>query len=143
MLPNVEAEITNCYDQARQARKKAEIAMSEEFRAEFLATEQRWLALAYGYQQQQTFVGVDSRREIAQITRLLRAEAGAFDPSDLATLTAAYEAVLHQLNLADRQDGITLMIAKKIIRLASQGEHDPERLMAKTIDVLTSSTRQA
>jgi hypothetical protein len=108
MRQNVEAEeITDCYEHARRAGNKAEIAISDE------------------------------------ITRLLREEAGAFDPADLTKLAAAYEAVLHKLKLRDRQDGITLMIAKKIIGLASEGEHDPERLMARTIEVLTCGTDRA
>jgi hypothetical protein len=67
---------------------------------------------------------------------------GAFDPADIAKLAVAYDAVLHRLNLADRQDGITLMIAERIIGLATRGERDPERLMAGTIDALTSGTGQ-
>ncbi len=64
----------------------------------------------------------------------------AFDPADVAKLTIAYDLVLHQLDLADRQDAITLMIAERIIGLAMQGERDPERLMARTIEALTSGT---
>ena len=64
----------------------------------------------------------------------------AFDPADVAKLAVAYDLVLHQLDLADRQDAITLMIAERVIGLATQGEHDPERLMARTIEALTTGT---
>jgi hypothetical protein len=42
-------------------------------------------------------------------------------------------AVLHQLAFVDREDGATLMVAKRIIDLATLGERDPERLMAATM----------
>ena len=41
--------------------------------------------------------------------------------------------MLHQLGLVDREDGATLMVAKRIIDLATLGERDPERLMAATM----------
>jgi len=44
--------------------------------------------------------------------------------------------VLHQLGLADREDGATLIVAKRIIDLAMQGERDPERLTAATVEAL-------
>jgi hypothetical protein len=37
---------------------------------------------------------------------------------------------LRTLRLADRDDPIALMVAKKIIELAKQGEHNSERLRA-------------
>jgi len=40
---------------------------------------------------------------------------------------------LHTLRLADRNDPIVLMVAKKIIELARQGERNPERLRALVI----------
>jgi hypothetical protein len=144
VLPNVAAEITSCYECARQAREKAEIALYDELKAEFLAAESRWLALARSYEQQhqtsRTVAEFDRRGSVGAITRLLGEGGGAFDSAEVARLCVAYDAVLHQLNLADRQDGITLMIAERIIDLATQGERDPERLMAGTIEALTSGT---
>jgi hypothetical protein len=142
VLENDAAEITTFYECARQAREKAEIAITDELKAEFLAAETRWLALARCYAQQRwpsrTFAALDRRGSDGAITRLLGKGGGAFDPADIAKLTIAYDAVLHQLNLADRQDGITLMIAERIIGLATQGERDPEQLLAATIEALTS-----
>jgi hypothetical protein len=146
VLENDAAEMTTCYDCARQAREKAEMAITDELKAEFLAAESRWLALARSYEQQRwpsrTFAALDRRGSDGAITRLLGNGGGAFDPADIAKLAVAYDAVLHRLNLADRQDGITLMIAERIIGLATRGERDPERLMAGTIDALTSGTGQ-
>jgi hypothetical protein len=144
VLQNVAAEITTCYECARQARENAEIAGSDELKAELLAAERRWLALARSYEQghrpSRSFAEQDWRGNDGAIARLLRKEGGAFDAADVANLTIAYDAVLHALDLADRQDGITLMIAERIITLATQGERDPERLMARTIEALTSDT---
>jgi hypothetical protein len=144
VLETLAAEITACCECARQAREKAEIAITDELRAEFLAAESRWLVLARSYEQHgrssQTFAAQDCRGNDGAITRSLGAGAGAFDPADVTKLGIAYDAVLNQLNLADRQDGITLMIAVRIIDLATQGERDPERLMARTIEALTSAT---
>ncbi len=68
---------------------------------------------------------------------MLREHGGAFEPDDITRLTVAYGAVLHQVGLADREDGATLIVAKRIIDLATQGERDPERLTAATVEALT------
>ena len=39
MRQNLAAEIINCYERARQARQKAEVAINEEFKTDFLAAE--------------------------------------------------------------------------------------------------------
>jgi hypothetical protein len=51
-----------------------------------------------------------------------------FGPEDIANLTAAFEAALGKLGLTDRKDPRTTAVAKAIIRLAKDGERDPERL---------------
>jgi hypothetical protein len=144
VLQNVAAEITDCYERARQAREKAEIASSDDLRAELLAAESRWLALAQSYEHHhrpsRNIADLDHRANDGAIVRLLGKGGGAFDPADVARLIIAYDAVLRRLNLAARQDGITLMIAERIIGLATQGERDPERLMARTIEALTNGT---
>ena len=53
-----------------------------------------------------------------------------FSPEDITALATAFEDTLRTLRLADRDDPIALMVAKKIIELAKQGEHNPERLRA-------------
>ena len=63
------------------------------------------------------------------IYRLL--QAASFDQSDIDRMTAAYEAALKILRLADRTDPLTELIAKKIIEVARTGEHDPARICAR------------
>jgi hypothetical protein len=46
MLQDLAAEIINCYERARQAGEKAERAINDNCKADFLAAEDRWLALA-------------------------------------------------------------------------------------------------
>ena len=57
------------------------------------------------------------------IYRLLKF--AAFEPEMIASMTAAYEDALRVLRLADRQDPITELVAKKIIEVAQLGESDP------------------
>jgi hypothetical protein len=51
-----------------------------------------------------------------------------FGPEDIANLTAAFEAALARLALSDRNDPQATAVAKAIIKLAKDGERDPERL---------------
>jgi hypothetical protein len=44
-----------------------------------------------------------------------------------------------KLGLVDCEDSATLMVAKRIIDLASLGERDSERLVAMTVETLRSS----
>ena len=60
------------------------------------------------------------------IYRLL--QNSAFVPEDIGRLVAAYENCLRILNLSDRSDPITELIAKKIIELAQTGLRDPVRI---------------
>jgi hypothetical protein len=45
-------------------------------------------------------------------------------------LITAFETCLTKLRLTDRDDPATMTVAKVIIRLAKEGERDPERLCA-------------
>jgi hypothetical protein len=60
------------------------------------------------------------------IYRLLKFSA--FQPEEITSMTAAYEDALRVLQLADRQDPITELVAKKIIEVAELGETDPVRI---------------
>ena len=60
------------------------------------------------------------------IYRLLRGSA--FAPDDVKVLSDAFEAALRELNLIDRTDPATEMVAKRIIALAERGERDLDRL---------------
>jgi hypothetical protein len=60
----------------------------------------------------------------------------AFVPEEIKVLTGVFEETLRELRLADREDPITEIVAKKIIELAQQGEHDPVRLREQTVQSL-------
>jgi hypothetical protein len=65
------------------------------------------------------------------IRAILETEQGAFSPEDIEAIAAAFGTVLRDLNLVDRDDDMTRMIAKLIVELAKQGERDPQRLSAQ------------
>ena len=68
------------------------------------------------------------------IYRLLKFSA--FDPEEIACMTAAYEDALRVLQLANQQDPITELVAKKIIEVAQAGERNPDRLREKALSEL-------
>ena len=68
------------------------------------------------------------------IYRLLKFSA--FDPEEIACMTAAYEDALRVLQLANRQVPITELVAKKIIEVAQAGERNPDRLREKALTEL-------
>ena len=51
-----------------------------------------------------------------------------FEPEAIAIMSAAYEDALRVLQLTDREDPITEVVAKKIIDVAELGERDPARI---------------
>jgi hypothetical protein len=57
----------------------------------------------------------------------------AWDQADIDRMTAAYEVALRTLHLADRTDPLTELIAKKIIEVTGNGEHDPTRICAHAL----------
>ena len=80
-----------------------------------------------------------SRRkpDVGQMARLLKDQGPAFEPEALAAMGAAYHAVLQELQLDDGENAGTLMVAKHIVELASQGERDPQRLAEATLRALS------
>jgi hypothetical protein len=68
------------------------------------------------------------------IYRLL--QFSAFEPEEITRMTAAYEHALRALRLADRQDPITELVAKKIIEVARLGESDPVRIQIRALEEL-------
>jgi hypothetical protein len=60
------------------------------------------------------------RRAPMAIYRLLKFFA--FDPEEITCMTAAYEDALRLLQLANRQDPITELVAKKIIEVTQAGD---------------------
>jgi hypothetical protein len=60
--------------------------------------------------------------------RLLLEPDHVFSPDDLENLVVAFEDTLRALNLTDRNDPLSIRVAKIIIGLAKDGERDPTRL---------------
>jgi len=58
------------------------------------------------------------------------------DPEDIERLVAAYEATLQALELSDRSDPITQLVAQKIIELGQTGMRDPVQISALAIQAL-------
>jgi hypothetical protein len=59
-----------------------------------------------------------------------------FEPEDIPSLTAAFDAALSKLRLKDRKDPITTAVAKAIIQLAKDGERDPKKLCDEALKIL-------
>jgi len=59
---------------------------------------------------------------------------GAFEPEMIAIMGDVFEDVLRTLGLVDREDPLTIMIARKVIELAQHGERDPDRLKRLTLE---------
>ena len=68
---------------------------------------------------------------------------GCFGPDEIAAMTAAYESVLKDLRLTDRDDPITQLIAKSIVNITATGERDPARIAERAMDALGIHSRPA
>jgi len=64
-----------------------------------------------------------------------------FGPDEVTRMAAAYEHALKALGLADRNDPVTELVAKKIIEVARTGEGDPARISALAIKALGAASR--
>jgi hypothetical protein len=65
------------------------------------------------------------------IYRLLKKST--LEPEEISRITEAYEQALQTLGVKDRDDPLTEMIAKKIIKIAQTGVHDAAQLSALAI----------
>jgi len=54
--------------------------------------------------------------------------AGVFSPEDVTSLTTAFEDSLRALGLVDRDDPAVILVAKRIIELAKDGDRNPAGL---------------
>jgi hypothetical protein len=70
------------------------------------------------------------------IYRILSGGGGVFDPKEVEALTSAYENACAALDLVNRTDPLTEIIAKMIIERAKAGELDPVRLCESVLDEL-------
>ena len=57
-------------------------------------------------------------------------------PDEISRITEAYEHALHTLCVKDRDDPLTEMIAKTIIKIAQAGVHDASQISALAIKEL-------
>jgi len=75
------------------------------------------------------------------IHEILRRQ-GVFAPDEVTMLGKVFEDVLQSLGLVDREDPLTVMVAKSLIEHAKTGIRDPERLKALTIQAFTQQQQQ-
>lgn len=68
---------------------------------------------------------------------------GTFGPAEIKAMTAAYEAALVDLRLADRDDPITEIVASAIVTITSMGERDPTTIKDRALNALSSSVTAA
>jgi hypothetical protein len=61
---------------------------------------------------------------------------GSFGPDEIESMTAAYERVLVDLQLADRNDPLTEIVAKAIVNVTSTGERDPQVIAQRALNAL-------
>jgi hypothetical protein len=71
------------------------------------------------------------------IYRLL--QNSAFTPEQIEQMCNAYEVALTRLKLRDRNDPLTLLIARAIIKVAQTGERDPTRICTLALEHLDTS----
>ena len=64
-----------------------------------------------------------------------------FSPEEITALTTAFEDSLSALGLVDRNDPAVLMIAKRIIELAKDGERNPTLLRNSVINQFQARSR--
>ena len=57
-----------------------------------------------------------------------------FGPDEIEVLVTAFEDALLELQLTDREDPVTLTVARRIIELAKQGERDADRLRDRALE---------
>jgi hypothetical protein len=55
-------------------------------------------------------------------------EGGSFGPDEISVMTTAFDQIVRDLNLKDREDPVVEMIAKLVIELVRNRERDPEAL---------------
>ena len=67
------------------------------------------------------------------IYRLLENSALGLGPKEVRCVIEAYEQTLHTLCVKDRDDPLTEMIAKQIIKIAQAGVHDAAQLSALAV----------
>jgi hypothetical protein len=60
-------------------------------------------------------------------------QGGSFSPEDVTSLVAAFEDTLSALGLVNRKDPAVLIVARRILDLARDGERNPARLRDRAV----------
>ena len=68
---------------------------------------------------------------------------GTFGTEEIEAMTAAYEAALVELRLADRDDPITEIVATAIVSITSRGERDPRTIKDRALNTLAAGDAKA
>jgi hypothetical protein len=63
-----------------------------------------------------------------------------FNPEEIVMLRDVFEDMLRAMKLSDRSDPATMLVAKKIIELATHGERDATRLRRAAINAFSART---
>jgi hypothetical protein len=63
-----------------------------------------------------------------------------FGPEDIALLAAGLESALSNLDITNRNDPATTLVAKLIIQIAGDGERDPARLAKRAVEIVLGSS---
>ncbi len=61
---------------------------------------------------------------------------GSFGPDEIEAMTTAYESALLEINLVDRNDPLTNMVAAAILSVSATGERDPKKILERALQVL-------
>src|SRR5262245_44507315 len=140
MLKPHHDKIRRCYQRAAESHERAAQASDAQAKGQYLAMEERWLRLAQSYELTESLsdFGAEARRHLEEKCppRLARINDNAFAPEDVTILVEAFEGTLKALQLKDREDPLTLCVARCIIDLGKQGERDPTRLREGALEIL-------
>jgi len=68
-------------------------------------------------------------------------ESSGLEPEATAAVLIALEWALDALGLADRTDPLTMIVANKLIKLAKEGERDPQRLCKLTLRAIRRGSK--
>jgi hypothetical protein len=77
------------------------------------------------------------------LLRLVKTEqevGGSFGPDEIAVMTTAFDQIVRDLQLKDRNDPAVEMIAKLVIELVRNGERDPEKLRKRVLEIKDGSS---
>jgi hypothetical protein len=66
-----------------------------------------------------------------------------FGPDEIAVMDVAFEGALRQMNLIDRADPATEMVARKTIELAGHRERDAVRLRERVVKAMSGPPSDA